>query len=183
MADGTWDNGGQGAPAKAGMPLWGKIALGCGIAFLVVLVTCVGGIAYVANRFKKDPEGAKHWAMGFAADKMRPDWEDFSRVVNQLRTPEGALALYGENPDLAKTWPRESDFLQAAATWRKTLPEVPPLGPTLLDGNGIGISHEFNGKVRVTWRPKVGPRVSVAFQSARSRRDTGPRKVAELEIQ
>ena len=115
MADSSWDNGGHGVPLKPGLPLWAKVAMGCGIAFLVALVTCVGGVAYVANKAKKDPEGFKNKVMGFALDKIRPDWEDFRAVVDQLRTPEGCRALYAANPGLAKTRPTESDFLQSAS--------------------------------------------------------------------
>ncbi|MBK7294391.1 MAG: hypothetical protein IPI84_11600 [Holophagaceae bacterium] len=121
MADGSWDNSGHGVPAKAGLPLWGKIALGCGIAFLVVVVTCVGGVAYLGNRYKKDPKGFERGAMAFALDKMniRPDWEDFRAVVEQLRTPEGCQALYAANPALAKSWPSEAAFLEASSRWHK----------------------------------------------------------------
>ena len=67
MADSSWDNGGHAMPVKAGMPLWGKIALGCGIAFLIVFVTCVGTGAFFINKLKKDPEGFKQKAMNVVA--------------------------------------------------------------------------------------------------------------------
>ncbi|HJW71467.1 MAG TPA: hypothetical protein VJ486_01315 [Geothrix sp.] len=182
MADGSWDNGGHGAPLKPGMPLWAKITLGCGIAFLIVLVTCVGGVAFVANKFKKDPEGAKRWAMGLATEKMRPDWDDFTQVVNQLRTPEGTRALYAANPDLAQTWPKEADFLKDAEAWRPNLPEIPPIGPELLEQGGLSINHEMRGTVRIDWRPKTGARIAVTFTSKRRTGSTEPRKVALVEV-
>lgn len=182
MADGSWDNGGHGVPLKPGMPLWAKITLGCGIAFLIVLVTCVGGAAFLANKFKKDPEGAKRWAMGIAIDKVRPDWEDFTHVVNQLRTPEGSQALYSANPELAKTWPQEADFLKEAESWRKNLPEAPPLGPELLDQNGVSLKQEWHGTTRIEWRPKDGPRVAVTFTGKRNPGNNEPRKVALVEV-
>ncbi|WP_291271648.1 hypothetical protein [Geothrix sp.] len=182
MADSSWDNGGHGVPLKTGLPLWGKIALGCGIAFLVALVTCVGGVAFIANKVKKDPEGFKQKAMNLVADKVRPDWEDFRAVVEQLRTPEGCRALYAANPGLAKTWATESDFLQASSKWQKDLAPVPDLTPELMDHQGLRINHDFGGKVEVGWSPKSGPAVYVTFEGARKAGDTGPRRVTGLDV-
>lgn len=182
MADSSWDNGGHGVPAKAGLPLWGKIALGCGITFLVIMVTCIGLGAYVVNKAKKDPEGFKHQVMGFALDKVRPDWEDLRAVVEQLRTPEGCRALYAANPGLAKTWATESDFLQAAAKWQKDLAPTPDLTPDLMEHQGLRINHDFAGKVEVGWSPKSGRAVYVTFEGARKAGDKGPRRVAELDV-
>lgn len=182
MADSSWDNGGHGVPAKAGLPTWAKVLMGCGIAFLVALLTCVGGVAYVANRAKKDPEGLKNQVMGFALDKVRPDWEDFRLVVDQLRTPEGCRALYAANPGLAKTWPTESAFLQAAAAWQKDLVPAPDLTPDLMEHQGLRINHHLGGPVEVGWSPKSGRAVYVTFESARKSGDKGPRRVQEVDI-
>ena len=182
MADSSWDNGGQGGPAKAGMPVWGKVLLGCGIAFLVALVTCVSGIAYVTHRAKKDPEGFKKQVMGFAFDKIRPDWQDFQGVVEQLRTEEGSRALYAANPGLAKSWPTESEFLQASAKWRKDLVPAPDLTPNVMEHQGLRINHDLTGKVEVGWSPKTGRAVYVTFEGSRKAGDTGPRRVLELDV-
>ena len=184
MADGSWDNGGHGVPAKAGMPLWGKIALGCGIAFLVVLVTCVGGLAYVQARYRKDPKAFEQKAMAFAADAMnlRPDWEDFRVVVSQLRTPEGCRDLYAANPDLAKTWPTEAAFLEAASKWHKEIPPLPEFTPDMLKSQGLHINHEIGGKVEVGWVPRSGQAVTVTFERTRKPSDKSPRRVVELKV-
>ncbi|WP_243286029.1 hypothetical protein [Geothrix terrae] len=182
MADSSWDNGGHGVPLKPGLPLWAKVAMGCGIAFLVALVTCVGGVAYVANKAKKDPEGFKSKVMGFALDKIRPDWEDFRAVVDQLRTPEGCRALYAANPGLAKTWPSESDFLQSATKWQKDLAPVPDLTPDLMEHQGLRIHRDLGGKVEVGWSPKSGRSVYITFESARNPGDKGPRRVLEVDV-
>ena len=182
MANGSWDNGGHGVPVKTGMPLWGKIALGCGIAFLVVLVTCVGGVAYLGNRIKKDPEGFKNKVMGFALEQVRPDWEDFRAVVEQLRSPEGCQTLYAANPGLAKTWPSEAAFLEASSRWHKEVVTAPDLTPDLMERQGLHINHDFGGKVTVGWSPKSGRAVYVTFEKARKAGDTGPRRVVELDV-
>ena len=182
MANSSWDNGGYGVPAKAGLPLWGKIALGCGVAFLVVLVTCVSGIAYVANRAKKDPDGFKNKVMGFALDKVRPDWDDFRAVVEQLRTAEGCRALYAANPGLAKTWATESAFVAAASKWQKDLAPTPDLTTDLMEHQGLHINHDFGGKVTVGWSPKSGRAVYVTFDRGRKPGDKGPRQVVELDV-
>lgn len=182
MADGSWDNSGHGVPAKAGLPLWGKIALGCGLAFLVVVVTCVGAGAFFVNKIKKDPEGFKNKVMGFALEKVRPDWEDFRAVVEQLRSPEGSQALYAANPGLAKTWPTEAAFLEAASRWHKEVVSAPDLTPDLMEHHGLQINHDFGGKVTVGWSPKSGRAVYVTFEKARKPGDTGPRRVVELDV-
>lgn len=182
MADSSWDNGGQGAPAKPGLPMWGKILLGCGVTFLLLLGTCFGAGAYIFNRFKKDPEGFKQQAMGMVLQKVRPDWEDFRAVVDLLRTPEGCRALYADNPELAKTWATEADFLQEAAKWQKDLAPTPDLTPDLMEHQGLRINHDFGGKVEVGWSPKSGRAVYVTFEHARKAGDKGPRKVVELDI-
>ncbi|HJV48288.1 MAG TPA: hypothetical protein VJ549_03340 [Geothrix sp.] len=182
MADSSWDNGGHGQPLKPGLPLWGKIAIGCGVAFLIVLVTCVGGVAFVANKIKKDPEGFKQKAMNLVADKVRPDWEDFRAVVEQLRTPEGCRALYAANPALAKTWPTEAAFLEAASSWHKEIVSAPDLTPDLMERGGLQINREFGGSVRVGWSPKSGRAVYLTFESARKPGDKGPRRILELDV-
>lgn len=183
MSDGSWDNGGHGLPAKAGMPLWGKIALGCGIAFLVVLVTCVGGVAYLGNRIKKDPEGFKQRAMSAVADRLRPDWDDFRTVVEQLQTPEGCQALYRGNPGLAKTWPSEAAFLDASSRWHKEIVPAPAeLTFEVMEQGGLQINHTLGSQVKVGWSPKNGRAVYVTFEKARKAGDSGPRRVVELDV-
>ena len=184
MVDGSWENSGHGVPAKAGLPLWGKIALGCGIAFLVVVVTCVGGVAYLGNRYKKDPKGFERGAMAFALDKMniRPDWEDFRAVVEQLRTPEGCQALYAANPALAKTWPSEAAFLEASSRWHKEVVSAPDLTPDLMEQHGLRINHDLGGKVEIGWSPKSGRAVYVTFEKARKPGEQGPRRILELDV-
>ena len=184
MADSSWDNGGYGKPTKVGMPTWAKVLLGCGVVAVLAMATCVGGGMYVAHRFKKDPNGFKNQVLGFAIDRIRPEWEDFRAVVEQLRTPEGCRALYAANPDLAATWPKEADFLAAAKAWQPGLPSAPELTPELLQGHeGIQIKSQFGGKVRVDWRPKTGPSVSVTFDRSRKPGDTASRRVLEVEVQ
>ncbi len=183
MADSSWDNSGYGQPAKAGMPTWAKVLLGCGVAAVLALATCVGGGVYLAHRIKQNPDGFKKQVLGFAIDRMRPEWEDFRKVVEDLRTPEGCRALYAANPDLAGTWPKEADFLEAAKAWQPGLPPAPELTPELLEGRGgIQINSQYGGKVRITWRPKEGPSVAVTFDRSRRPGDTAPRRVLEVEV-
>jgi hypothetical protein len=182
MVDSSWDNSRQGIPGKAGMPLWGKILLGCGIAFLVVMVTCLGAGAFFVNKFKRDPEGFKQKAMNLVADKVRPDWEDFRAVVEQLRTPEGCQALYAANPDLAKTWPTEAAFLEVSSRWHKEVESAPDLTPEVMEHGRLQINHNFGGRVRVSWGPRSGRTVYVTFESARKPGDNGPRRVVDVDV-
>ena len=183
MADASWDNGGYGKPTKVGMPTWAKVLLGCGVVAVLAMATCVGGGVYLAHRLKKDPDGFKNKVMGFAIDRMRPEWEDFRVVVEQLRTEQGCKALYAANPDLAAAWPKEADFLEAARAWQPDLASAPELTPELLQQHeGIQINTEFGGKVRISWRPRKGPRVAVTFDRGRKPGDSSARRVLEVQV-
>lgn len=180
MADGSWDNSGA-PPEKKGMPLWAKISLGCGVAFLLVLGTCVAGGMYIAHRAKQDPEGLKKQMVGFALDRMRPEWEEFRTVVNQLRTEEGCKTLYVLNPELSRTWSTEAAFLESAKAWRKDLEPAPELTMELLEKGNLNISKDIRGQMRTSWRPVHGPEVTVVF----NRPHLGashPRKVMAIEV-
>jgi hypothetical protein len=184
MADGSWDNGGHGVPAKAGMPLWAKIGIGCGVASLLALVTCVGGVVYLRNWVEKDPKGFEKKAMSIAMDTMnlRPDWEDFRQVVDQLKTLEGTRTLYATNPGLHQTWATEAEFLAAAEGWRPGIVSAPELSPDLARQHGLHINKQLGGRVEVGWSPKEGRAVYVTFEAARKPGDTGPRRVTGLEV-
>ena len=119
---------------------------------------------------------------GEAVDKIKPDWDDFRGVLDQLRTPEGCRALYAANPDLAKTWPTESAFLEEASKWQKDLPAAPELTPDLMERSGLHINHDMGGKVTVGWNPRSGRAVYVTFDRGRKAGDKGPRRVVELDI-
>lgn len=182
MADGSWDNGGHGAPVKAGMPLWGKIALGCGIVFLVGLVTCFGAGAFLVNKFNKDPDGFAKKVVGMGMEKFRPDWEEFRTVVEQLRSPEGCQALYAANPALAKTWPTQAAFLEASSRWHKEVTSAPELTPDLMTKHGLRISYEGSRRVSIGWSPQSGRAVYVTFEGVRKPGDGAPRQVVELGV-
>lgn len=183
MADPSWDNGGYGQPTKVGMPTWAKVLLGCGVVAVLALATCVGGAVYIGHRLKNDPGGFKNKVMGIAIDRMRPEWDDFRQVVEQLRTEQGCRALYAANPDLAATWPKEADFLAAAKAWQPDLPSAPELTPEVIQGHeGIQIHSEFGGKMRIRWQPKTGPSVAVTFDRARRPGEAGPRRVLEIRV-
>jgi len=185
MADGSWDNGGHGVPTRTGLPLWGKIALGCGTAFLVLLVTCVGGAAFLAHKAKDDPDWIKQkaqGAVGLVLEKARPEWEAFRAVLEQLRSPEGCQALYAENPALAKTWPTEAAFLEASSRWHKEILSAPELGPDLMTSQGLQLNYGPGGQVRIGWSPRSGRAVYITFDAPRKAGDRGSRRVLELEV-
>jgi hypothetical protein len=184
MADGSWENGGHGQPVKAGLPLWGKIAIGCGVAFLLVLVTCVGGTAFLVHKAKQDPDWFKKKAKGavsLAAEKIRPDWEDFQAVVEQLRSSEGCKALYAANPELAKTWATEAEFLEVASQWRKDVVSAPELSMEVME-QGLHINYRSGKQVSVGWSPKTGRSVYVTFEGTRKSGERGSRRVLELDV-
>lgn len=136
MADGSWDNGG--APPKKGMPLWGKIALGCGVAMLLALGSCVALVTYGVRK---------------GGEAMNQAWAQMRKDVARLSTDEGAREMYKSNPGLGDRYPTEQAFVEASSVWRgklNQLPERPPSLQDLMQGKGdIQIQSSFqDGKKR-----------------------------------
>lgn len=185
MADSNWDNGGTPTPSapKVGMPLWGKLLIGCGVVLLLVIGSCVGGVAYLSHKAKQDPEGMKRWAMGFAMDFLKPEWQDLRTVIGQLRTDEDCRTLYQAQPDLAKAWPTVDAFLKDAQEWREQLPEMPAEPTTdLLERHELSINSQFGGETRVVYRPKGGLRFELLWDRPHRKSDKGPRRLLRLEV-
>ena len=148
----SWDNSGL-PPQKQGLSTGAKVALGCGIAFLVVVGGClalVGGGAYYG--MKKGNE---------VMDKV---WTEVQTDVRALSTEGGARALYMDNPGLARRYPTAEAFLEASAAWRPKLADFPTQRPDLKEifKGKTGLQFQassHNGVNTVTFRyplPKGG---------------------------
>jgi hypothetical protein len=124
MVDSSWDNSGL-PPAKKGLGTGMRVLLGCGIALLLLLVTCAIGAAVLGNYIKKDPKAFETRVEGFANSLIQKDWERFRTLVDQLQTDEGARALYRANPGLGQAQASEELFLQAVRAWRPRLGPLP----------------------------------------------------------
>jgi len=113
MVDSSWDNSGMPAPRK-GMPLWGKIGLGCGVIFFLMVLAC----------------GSCVW-MGISKGSAALDrsWAELHGGAEALRTDEGSKALYRQHPRLQESYPTEEEFLKAVAEWRPNLSGIPAQRP------------------------------------------------------
>lgn len=168
MTDSSWNQESPSDPAsKPGMPTWAKFLLGCGVLAVLVLTTCIGGVAYLGHRIKKDPEGFKKSiedkALGFARDMVRQPWEALHKVVDQLQTDEGAQAVYAANPALKDHYPTADSFVEAARTWRPRLEPLPPELPDLREGS-LNISKDFGKTQKLQYRTKKGVRIRSEWQ-------------------
>lgn len=171
MADGNWDNAGAPTPSK-GMPLWGKITLGCcggcALVFVLLLVTCVGGVRWVA---KHGVPEAFDKAVGSAfLDRV---WGEMDQAVRGLETEAGSRALYQSNPGLAENYPTEDDFLKAAEEWRPLLGEFPSKRPSLAaltqgrKGGGHFSINTQNSSTRVEYQIPKGGRLYLETESGK----------------
>ncbi len=171
MAEGSWDNAGT-PPQQKGMPLWGKISLGCcggcALVFVLFLATCIGGVRWVSRHGV--PE-ALDKAVGSAfLDKA---WSGMDRAVRGLKTEEGTRALYRANPGLAENFPTEEDFLKAAEAWRPNLGEFPAQRPSLGDlfhqkkGEGHFSVNTQNSTTRIEYQIPGGGRLYLEMESER----------------
>lgn len=154
----SWDNSGL-PPEKKGMSTGAKVALGCGIAFVVVIGGClalVGGGAYYG--MKKGNE---------AMDKV---WSEVQTDVHKLATEEGARALYAESPGLARKYPTADAFVEASAAWRPKLANFPAQRPDLKEifkgKTGLHFqASKNNGVSTVTFRYPLTKGGSLVFQT------------------
>jgi hypothetical protein len=133
MVDSSWDNSGQPVEKKK-MGTGMKVLLGCGIALLLILVTCGVGGAILGNMIKKDPKAFEARVEGFAKGLVQKDWTRMRALVDQLQTDEGAKALYQANPGLRQAHPSEDQFLQAVRAWRPRLAPLPEEAPVRKHG-------------------------------------------------
>ena len=114
MPDSSWDNGGL--PRRQSLPIWGKVAIGCGAAFLC-FVLAVGALV--------------GWGVHKAGSVIDQGWAQLHQEVESLKTETGTRALYRANPGLAQSYPTEAAFLEAAAAWRPRLGTIPAQRPDL----------------------------------------------------
>ncbi|HJV22151.1 MAG TPA: hypothetical protein VJ570_05615 [Holophagaceae bacterium] len=178
MADSNWDSPAPAVP-KPGMPLWGKILVGCGVLFLLVMGSCVALGIYAGKHPEKIKNAVGGWGMSF----LKPEWDDLRATVEALRTEEGGKALYTANPALAKQWATQEDFLKEAREWREQLPELPAeLTVDLLEHQDLSLNNQFGGEMHVIYRKKGGLRIELAWDRARKKGDTRPRRLVHLEV-
>jgi len=180
MADSSWDNGGGGGPAKTGMPTWLKVSLGCGIAMLVVLCTCVGGSIYLQQRIKQDPKGFERQIKGMVQAKIKDDWSFLRRAVEQIRTDEGAKAFYAANPKLIQQYPSEAEFLEAVKGWRPELQPIPETIPDL-DSHDLQYTQGFGGGW-LSYRFPNGKRVRLAWDGKKSTSNPDSHQLIEFTV-
>ncbi len=180
MADSSWDNGGTGRPAATGMPTWMKIGLGCGVAALILLCTCVGGTLYLQHRIRQDPQGFKRQIKGMVQAKIQNDWTFLRRAVEQIRTDDGAKAFYAANPKLAGQYASEADFLKAAHSWRQELEPVPEAMPDL-ESHDLQYTQSFGGGW-LSYRFPSGKHVRLAWDGPRSKIDPNSHQLTEFTV-
>ncbi len=155
MADSSWDNNGQPIQPKKGMSIWAKVALGCGVVFLLGLGGCVVLGATCARAIGKTMNG--------------PEWGMLRAAVQQLESDEGAKALYQANPDLWQAYPSEETFLQQARTWRPKLEPLPLEMPSLFTGK-INYNVSVNGgfrKVELGYTNSHGAAIASRWENGR----------------
>lgn len=158
MVDSGWDNGGVAPRKNKGMPVWGKVLVGCGVAVLLLLGSCVG-VAW--------------WGMGKLSEKADQAWAEMDQTVRSLKTEQGTKALYQANPGLADSYPNEEDFLKAAEGWRGKLGEFPARRPSIRDlveeKNGAGHLNidSRNATTRIEYQIPKGGRLHLVMESGR----------------
>jgi hypothetical protein len=136
----NWDTYSE--PPKKGMGVWAKVFVGCAAAVLLLLGSCVG-LAYWATHSGKEYVSAK------MAGLMEVPWSKMVEVAEAIKTDEGTLKLYEENPRLTESYPSKDAFLEQARVWRSAfsgLPTDPPIDIDLLGSSKIGFIKRQENK-------------------------------------
>lgn len=131
--DASWDNSGL-PPRKKGMPLWVKILGGCGIAFLLLIGSCVG---------------LGMWGLHKVATLGKAHWPRYVETVKQLEDPVATRALYEGSPKLQKRYPDPAAFEQKIAAWRPAIQTPPADMPSFTSGRAMafeGRNHNLGGR-------------------------------------
>jgi len=162
------------------MPTWLKVSLGCGIAALILLCTCVGGTVYLQQKIKRDPQAFKQQIKGFVQAKIQDDWTFLRRSVEQIRTDEGAKAFYAANPKLIGQYPSESLFLEAVRSWRPDLQAVPEAIPDL-ESHDLQHAQGIRGGW-LSYRFPNGKHVRIAWDGEKSAGDPKSRQLTEFTV-
>ena len=155
MADSSWDNNGQPMQRKQGMSIWAKVALGCGVVFLLGMGGCVVLGATCARAIGKTMDGR--------------EWGQLKEAIQQLQSDEGTKALYQANPDLWQAYPSEEAFLEQARTWRPKLEPLPQEMPSILTGK-ISYNVQVNGgfrKVELGYTNTRGAAIASRWENGR----------------
>ncbi len=154
MVDSNWDN--SGLPVrKKGMGTGLKVAIGCGVALLVVIGGCIAaigtGVSVLGRQMKAQ------------------EWPQLRQVVTALGTDEGSAGLYQANPGLTGDYPSEAAFLLAAKGWRPLLEPLPAEPPSVFTGRlemNIQI-HNHRRSVDLGYRNGKGHRVQSRWEDGR----------------
>ncbi|MDR1841011.1 MAG: hypothetical protein LBQ86_03705 [Holophagales bacterium] len=175
MSDADWNSYSE-QSEKRGMPLWGKILMGCGVAAFLLFGSCVG-LFYWATHSGSDT--VKKYLENKWNMVIEEPWDRLIAVADAIQTDEGAAELYRDNPMLKNRYPTEADFLKNAAGWRASLGNLPRASPSFVD-------LEKNG-LRIITNYDVGNRVKSLEMSYRTPDNTWLRlrwedeKLVELE--
>ncbi len=157
-----------------------KVSLGCGIAALILLCTCVGGSFYLQHKIKQDPKGFENRIKGMVQKKIEGDWNFLRRAIEQINTDEGAKALYAANPKLSQQYPSEAQFLEAVKGWRPELQPVPEAMPDL-DSHDLQYTQGLGGGW-LSYRFPNGKHVRLAWDSKKSTGDPNSHQLIEFTV-
>ena len=162
MVDSSWDNGGLPPEDGGKLSTGAKVALGCGLALVLAIGSCVVLVG-----------GAAWWGKTRGVQILDSQWDELRRVEEALRTDEGAQRLYAASPGLASAYPTREDFLKAVAERRPRLAAIPEHHPGLKlfhggpDNLHLEIRTGQSRLVRMRYRMDSGAFLSAEWRDGR----------------
>lgn len=148
-------------PEKKGLSTGAKI--GIGIGALLLISTCVGGIAYVGTHAEELAKKGNEYVRAATAEQ----WREMRLATEQVMTDEGARAFYADHPRVKVNYPTEEVFLEAVRAWRPRLEPVPEVMPDLKSGQVSAYINTNNGVrgVRLAYRNGRSARTEMIWQA------------------
>lgn len=152
MNNNAWDQ--YTPPARKGMPLWGKLLLGCSLTVILGSLTCVGLVMWRGPKLIEDLGGSY----------MDKTWQQMEAAVLALETDDACRVLYQKHPKLAVHYSTQEAFLLAAQEWRPKLGDFPKQRPDLMSllksGQGFSI-QTVNDRQKVEYQIPNGGRLKL----------------------
>ncbi len=161
MSEERWDSSELAEPRR-GLPVWGKVLIGCLGGCLLVTLVLVGSCVGFASWVSKDPEGFERRVEGFVKDFAAKEWARFREDLEALRTEAGARALYARSPRLQEAHGSEAEFLKLAASWRPLLEPAPK--EIALKSDDFTYSQHGRGSYDIGYRNSLGSRIQMTYE-------------------
>lgn len=167
--DSSWNNHGRPSSGKRDFD-WTKVAMGIALV-LMLLGLFARGVYWITQNEDK--------IEGWAREQAKDDWSEARKIVQQLQTEDGALALYRGNPKLSKKFSTDRAFLEAVGQWR---PRLEPLPDSIPPVGNKGFGHRMGlggGMATINFKMENGSWLNLSWDGPSTQ---STRQLIDLDV-